>query len=104
MRPETPQLDSQFQPVGSVMAKVLEKHPNLSVFHDDYDPHDRAPSPSSPSKRGRLNPFKRSSKVPKSEHEEYPNDNKLSIPFVNKVKSSLHIHTSGQSSISTREG
>ena len=79
-----PSVQPQLQPhlTSSIMGKILEQHPNLSIFNPTQDQTLPAPSPpSSPSKNGRLGLFKRS----KSQHQ----DNTWS----RKAKGSLHINT-----------
>ncbi|RDB23432.1 Calcium-binding and coiled-coil domain-containing protein 1 [Hypsizygus marmoreus] len=50
---------------GDVMSRVLDQHPNLSVFHSATDQIMPTPSPpSSPSKHGRRGMFKRMSRAP----------------------------------------
>ena len=97
-RPETPaqDLDIDDKP-PSVLASVLERHPNLSMFHEAEPEEVPFPSPSppaSPSKHGRRGIFKRTPK-PWGENDSVPHlPMKLSIPHLKKVKSSLHTSTS----------
>ncbi|KAI0045170.1 hypothetical protein FA95DRAFT_1451001, partial [Auriscalpium vulgare] len=96
--------DSETQ--ADVMSSVLERHPNLSVFHgddeDDKQPEDApfptSSPPSSPSKHGRRGMFKRMSrKADSSETPILPGSLKLHIP--KKVKS--HLNLVSQASLSS---
>lgn len=71
---------------GTVMGKLLEQHPNMSVFHASHDQSLPAASPpSSPTKHGRLGLFKRNTKT--------QHDNSSTLSLARKVKTSLHINT-----------
>jgi hypothetical protein len=88
------------------MSGVLEKHPNLSVFHDDDDTENKptevpfpAPSPpSSPSKsrHGVLRRMSRSGKHDNGEPSKVSSALKLPLRLPKKVKSHMSIHTNGK--------
>ncbi len=86
--------------------RVLEKHPNLSVFHDDDDtenkpaevPFPTPSSPSSPSKNrhGVLRRMSRSGKHDNGEHSKVSSALKLPLRLPRKAKSTMSIHTNGK--------
>lgn len=96
-RPGTPAIedDEQSSPVStvSILSKVYEQHPNLSVFHNNTDevPFPTPSPPASPSKHSRMGVFKRLPKAPWSENNEIVSSSPrllpLSIP--KKVKSNF---------------
>lgn len=100
-RPGTPGLNpddtgSSLHP--HVMDGVYERHPNLSVFHEDTSevPFPSPSPPPSPSKRKGL--LKRISTNPFAEHETGSQPSSLRIPIglPKKVKSSIHSTSSGE--------
>ncbi|KAI9449007.1 hypothetical protein BJY52DRAFT_292646 [Lactarius psammicola] len=97
-----------------VMSSVLEKHPNLSMFHDDDDTENKptevpfpAPSPpSSPSRsrHGVLRRMSRSGKHDNGEPSKVSSALKLPLRLPKKVKSHMSIHTNlSQASINTTD-
>ncbi|KAL0068902.1 hypothetical protein AAF712_003895 [Marasmius tenuissimus] len=75
---------------GEVIGRVLEQHPNLSVFHSDSDGRQSSSSPPTSPSRLRKHPFKRISKGPEeSLRASSPTPSKLSIGKPKKVRSPL---------------
>ncbi|KAJ4484299.1 hypothetical protein C8J55DRAFT_412823, partial [Lentinula edodes] len=79
---------------GDVMGKVLEQHPNLSMFHPA--PQENAPNSNSPPPsptKSRRSMFKRGSRMPSDDDERAPSPSlpKLSLGIPKKVKSSLSL-------------
>ncbi|KAF8824484.1 hypothetical protein HHX47_DHR8000074 [Lentinula edodes] len=93
---------------GDVMGKVLEQHPNLSMFHPG--PQENAPNSSSPPPsptKSRRSMFKRGSRMPSDDDERAPSPSlpKLSLGIPKKVKSSLSLAgNQSQSSLSRASG
>jgi hypothetical protein len=94
--PEEPEQTFSQSSQGDVMSRVLEQHPNLSVFQSSSDLPLPGPSPpGSPSKQGKRGMFKRLSKLPpKDDHDSLraPSPMRLPIGLPKKVKSSLHLN------------
>ncbi|KAI0312792.1 hypothetical protein OF83DRAFT_1066623 [Amylostereum chailletii] len=83
---------------ASVISGVLEKHPNLSMFHSEEDhpettdvPFPIPSPPGSPSKNGRRGMLKRLSKMPSKLEGVEPSSLRLHLP--KKVKSHLNLAT-----------
>ena len=94
-----------------VISSVLDKHPNLSVFHNDDDTESRTtevpfspPSPpSSPSRRhGVLRRISRSGKHDNGEPSKVSSALKLPLRLPKKVKSHLSIHTNSKCSLNNK--
>lgn len=98
-RPGTPSLSPEDAEPSSlhpdVMGGVYERHPNLSVFHQDSSevPFPSPSPPPSPSKRKGL--LKRMSKNPLNEHDATSQPPRLNITLPKKVKSSIHSTSTG---------
>ncbi|KAK7688497.1 hypothetical protein QCA50_008035 [Cerrena zonata] len=98
-RPGTPSLSPEDAEPPSlhpdVMGGVYERHPNLSVFHQDASevPFPSPSPPPSPSKRKGL--LKRISKNPFVEHEATSQPPRPNISIPKKVKSSIHSTSTG---------
>ncbi|KAJ3986960.1 hypothetical protein F5890DRAFT_906956 [Lentinula detonsa] len=77
---------------GDVMGKVLEQHPNLSMFHPAPQESVSASPPASPTK-SRRSMFKRASRMPSDDDGRAPSPAppKLSLGIPKKVKSSLSL-------------
>lgn len=89
-----------------VMSGVLEKHPNLSVFHSDDDSENRpaevpfpVPSPPGSPSRHRSGVFRRISRSAKHDSGEPSKASsalKLPLFLPKKVKSHISLHTNGK--------
>ncbi|KAJ3993211.1 hypothetical protein F5050DRAFT_1578105 [Lentinula boryana] len=77
---------------GDVMGKVLEQHPNLSMFHPAPQESVSTSPPASPTK-SRRSIFKRASRMPSDDDGRAPSPAppKLSLGIPKKVKSSLSL-------------
>ncbi|KAK0200898.1 hypothetical protein DFS33DRAFT_1479329 [Desarmillaria ectypa] len=83
--------DSSFHQTD-VMSRVLEQHPNMSVFHGEADTSIPVPSPpASPSKNGRLSIFRRTNKGKDDDSIRAPSPSPLALGLPKKVKSSLDL-------------
>lgn len=82
------------------MNRVLEQHPNLSVFHHDHDdtPLPAPSPPGSPSRSGRRGLLRRISRLPKddSESSQTPPHGRFPISLPKKVKSTLSLKGNGE--------
>ncbi|KAK0476083.1 hypothetical protein IW261DRAFT_1567357 [Armillaria novae-zelandiae] len=83
--------DSSFHQTD-VMSRVLEQHPNMSVFHGEADTSFPAPSPpASPSKNGRRSIFRRTNKGNDDDSIRAPSPSPLALGLPKKVNSSLNL-------------
>ncbi|KAK0236935.1 hypothetical protein EDD85DRAFT_907765 [Armillaria nabsnona] len=83
--------DSSFYQ-ADVMSRVLEQHPNMSVFHGEADTSIPVPSPpASPSKNGRRSIFRRTNKGKDDDSIRAPSPSPLALGLPKKVKSSLDL-------------
>ncbi|KAK0189671.1 hypothetical protein F5146DRAFT_982194 [Armillaria mellea] len=75
-----------------VMSRVLEQHPNMSVFHGEADTSIPTSSPPvSPSKNGRRSIFRRTNKGKDDDSIRAPSPSPLALGLSKKVKSSLDL-------------
>ncbi|TRM60044.1 hypothetical protein BD626DRAFT_632821 [Schizophyllum amplum] len=81
-------LHPQPQPQPDVLGRVLDQHPNMSVFHQPPDQH---PRPESPSKLGLRGVFKRPAKQPEQEYDSMRSPSPFKLPgaFTQKVTSHM---------------
>ncbi|KAI0298982.1 hypothetical protein B0F90DRAFT_650219 [Multifurca ochricompacta] len=106
-----PTLEETESPSPDVMSGALEKHPNLSVYHNNDDNENRpteesfpVPSPPSSPSRQRNGVFRRMSKASKQDGGEPSKTStlKLSLRLPKKVKSHLSLNTNAsQVSVNT---
>ncbi|KAK0433651.1 hypothetical protein EV421DRAFT_2088558 [Armillaria borealis] len=83
--------DSSFHQTD-VMSRVLEQHPNMSVFHGEADTSIPVPSPpASPSKNGRRSIFRRTNRGKDDDSIRAPSPSPLALGLPKKVKSSLDL-------------
>ncbi|KAI5887680.1 uncharacterized protein SCHCODRAFT_02070213 [Schizophyllum commune H4-8] len=86
-------------PHPDVMGRVLDQHPNLSVFHQQPE---QPPRPDSPSKHGLRGVFKRPPKQQDLDQESIRSPSPFKLPgaFTSKVSSHLHFQNGNASQAS----